>query len=354
MSRRNHRWQTTCPAPAGLVRPVRVDPTGRHGPTRGQARGRHWRQTSWGYYVPATVSDEAPEQRIMEQSVRLPPGGAVTGWASGRLFGANFMDGLLPDGVTRIPVPLALGEHGNVRPDGAVTLSRDRLPADEIVVRYGIPCTRRERGVFDAARTAADRREATVLLEMAFAAEVTSQRRTQRYVDAHPGWLGAPQARDALSLTSELSRSPNETRTRLVWVLDAGLPPPLVNQPVFDLRGTLLGIADLLDLAAGVVGEFDGADHRGAARHSADVGREDRFRRHGLEVFRVTGPDLRFTERVVRRMHGARDRARWEAPARRRWTIVPPPWWETGPALDEVLDQRDWLAQVHAESGESW
>src|SRR3954447_802486 len=67
--------------------------------------------------------------------------------------------------------------------------------------------------------------------------------------------------RAALDLASEDSRSPNETRMRLVWVLDAGLPVPAVNQPVYDLDGRLLGVADLLDVAAGVVGEYDGEDH---------------------------------------------------------------------------------------------
>lgn len=55
---------------------------------------------------------------------------------------------------------------------------------------------------------------------------------------------------------------------RLIWVLDAILPPPSVNSPIYDLTGRLLGIADLLDLQAGVVGEFDGAEHRGARRHT--------------------------------------------------------------------------------------
>ena len=36
----------------------------------------------------------------------------------------------------------------------------------------------------------------------------------------------------------------------LVWVLDAGLDPPLCNREVFDLDGRLIGVPDLLDVEA--------------------------------------------------------------------------------------------------------
>jgi hypothetical protein len=123
-------------------------------------------------------------------------------------------------------------------------------------------------------------------------------------------YLGAPQVDWALQMASEHSRSPNETRMRLIWVLDASLPVPLVNRPVFDRADACWGVADLLDVRAGVVGEFDGADHRQARQHSADLAREDRFRRQGLEFFRISDPDLADVDRVVGRMLTTRRRAR--------------------------------------------
>lgn len=343
-----HKWAPVCPPPVGLVRPVRIDPTGYDGPTRGQARGDKWRRTSHGFYVPDWVDDSRPEQRIMEQSVRLPFSGAVTGWAGCRLHGANFFDGLLTDGQTKIPVPLAIG-LGNIRRDDSISVSRDRLDPDEVRILHGIPCTVPARSLFDAMRWATGLREAAVNMDMMAAARVISIRRMTDYSQEHAGWQGVEQVGEALTLASERSRSPNETRVRLIWVLDAGLPPPLVNRPVFNLAGQLLGIADLLDVDAGVVGEFDGADHRSAHRHSSDVGREDGFRRHGLEVFRVTGPDIPHVSRVVDRMHGARSRAKWLPPAERRWTIEPPPWWRREPSLDELLDHNEVLASIYEE-----
>ena len=325
-----------------------VDPAGVAGPTRGQAAGPRWRRTSRGFHVPSWVDGSLPEQRVMEQSVRLPAGGAVTGWAALRLHGGGFFDGLAPDGRTPFPVPLALGPRGDVRPDASVVLDRDRLDPQEVVVRRGIACTRVPRALFDAMRRRENRREAVVDMDMAAAAELTSLRRQQAYVATRAGWTGVAQVRWALALASEHSRSPNESRMRLVWLLDAGLPPPLVNQPVHDRAGRLLGVADLLDVEAGLVGEFDGADHRGATQHSRDVGREERFRRAGLEMFHVTGPDLHDTRLVARRMLSSRARARWLAPTERRWVVEPPRGSESEWTLDERLDHRDWLAACWA------
>ena len=136
----------------------------------------------------------------------------------------------------------------------------------------------------------------------------------------------------------------------LVWVLDAGLPRPLKNCEVFSRSGQLLAVADLLDVEAGVVGEYDGGDHSGARRRSHDATREARLRDHGLEVFRVTGYDLLDPASVVRRMHAARNRARWEPAAQRRWTIEPPPGWARSVSIDEILDGRE----VQRESTEAW
>ncbi|MBB6628349.1 hypothetical protein H5V45_13565 [Nocardioides sp. KIGAM211] len=337
-----HRWDPVCPTPRGLVRPVPLDPAGEDGPTKRQASGPHWRRTSQGLYVPASVSDQLPEQRILEQSVRLPRGGAVTGWAACRLWGGSFFDGLGRDGTTRLPVPLALGA-GNIRGDRQVRLVREPLTSEEVMRRYGIPCCAVERAVFDAVRLAPDDREAVVVLDMAAAAVLTSVTRMRVYVGAHPRRRRIARARLALALASEHSRSPNETRLRLVWVLDAGLPADvLVNCPVHDKWGRLLGIADLLDPVAGLAVEFDGADHRGAGRHTRDVAKDEAFRDSGLEVARVTGLDLADRPHVVRRLLAAHARA--TSRPRGTWEARPP-----ASTLDTLLDERDGRDRVHQE-----
>jgi hypothetical protein len=195
------------------------------------------------------------------------------------------------------------------------------------------------RALFDAMRTA-DLREAVVAMDMTAAAKVMSISRMRRYVAQHGGWNGVPVARAALDLADEGSLSPPETRLRLHWVLDAGLPAPLVNRPVFDLRGRLLGIPDLLDVESGTAVEYDGEEHRKLRRHSSDVGREDRLRDHRLEVAHVTALDMFDRDLVVDRLLAARRRAKFEAPSRRAWTVVPPPWYRVDLPLDFLLDLR--------------
>lgn len=154
----------------------------------------------------------------MEQSVRLPTDGAVTGWAACRLHRAAFFDGLDRDGVTRLPVPLALGTKSRIRGDSAVRLSREKLAEDEVVDLRGLRYTTICRALFDAMRWAPDVREACVAMDMAAAAELASVSMMRGYVDSHSGWEGIEQVRDALELADENSKSPNETRLRLIWI----------------------------------------------------------------------------------------------------------------------------------------
>lgn len=85
----------------------------------------------------------------------------------------------------------------------------------------------------------------------------------------------------AVELASEHSRSPNESRLRLVTEFDAGLPRLLVNSTVYDLDGRRLGEVDLLDIEAGLVVEYDGADHRTPRQHARDVAKEAALERLG-------------------------------------------------------------------------
>lgn len=111
-----------------------------------------------------------------------------------------------------------------------------------------------------------------------------------------------------------------------VWESVAGFPRPLMNREVRDLAGRLLAVVDLLDVAAGVCGEFNGAAHRSTRRQSRDEQRHAALRAVGLETFTVVGSDT--DEVMVERMTAARDRAAWAAPEDRQWQVgafVPAP-----------------------------
>lgn len=322
------RWTPRCDWPGGLVTPQHLDRKGISGPTPAQARGRHWTRTSAGFYVPAHADRRLVEQRIVEQAVRLPVDGAVTGWAALRMAGGLFFDGLAPDGRTPHPVPLAVPPRFNLAPSLDLALLRASYSEEEVGERHGIRCMAPVRALFDEVRRRGELREAVVAMDMALVACLVTLAEVDDFLHLHrgrPGWRLLQQAR---LLATCRSASPTETRMRLIWVLDARLPTPLCNWPIADAEGRYLGRPDLLCPALGVYGEYDGKDHRPRARHRQDVGRAEEFLGVGLEGFAVVAGDMDDHSVVVRRMHAAVARA--EASSRpRSWMLRsnPKPLW---------------------------
>jgi hypothetical protein len=302
-------WRARADPPDVLSRPVPVDPSGKAGPTKRQARGPFWRRTSSRLYVPTTVDRGLVEQRILEEACRLPQTGAVTGWAALRLHGGRYFDGLAEDGATELPVPLVVPTGTPLRGTPGIEVHRERLGHGEVTVRQGVACTVPSRAAFDAARRAPDVRAAVVVLDMALAARIITAPAFGEYLATRVGWPGVRQVVAAAQLSDVRSRSPKETVLRLIWRLDAGCPPPRCNWPVADGAGTFIGSPDLLCEELAVVGEYDGAEHRSRNRQRDDVRRDDHFRRAGLEPFRIVGDDLRDVRLVVDRIRAAVARA---------------------------------------------
>lgn len=312
------------PLPPGLVRPVRIDPTGLAGPTRAQSRSRRWRRVGPNAYVPAGA-DDPPEQRILDATAHLPPAGAVTGWAAMRLREAAYFDGLGPHLVPR-RVPLATGSSQGRRKVPGVSLSYERLPDDDVLEIRGLRVTTAHRALFDELRSL-DERAAVVAADMALAARVVRLGPVRDYVAARTSWRRAGLAQQALDNARLGVRSPRETVLRLIMTADAGLPDPAVNAMIFDLDGSFVACADLLDEEAGLVVEYDGEEHAGSTRRARDAEREEACRALGLEYTRVVSLDLHDPTRVVTRLLAARSRALFLPPGERRWTTEWPPGW---------------------------
>ncbi len=324
-----------------LVAPVRTDPYGRTGPTEGQARGPRWRRTSRGLYVPATVDRTEVEQRIVEAAAVLPEVAGVTGWASLRWLGGIWFDGLDRDGHTPLPVDLATCDQ-DIRSQAGFVVHQERLDPLDLIVSNGIGSTVAVRSLCFLMRYARDIGEAVAFADMAAYSDLVSRAEATAYFLEHPGWIGIPQARDALLLSEENSWSRWETWMRLVWRLDAGFPTPRCNCPVFDLAGNHLATPDLLDLESGTFGEYDGAVHLAGSRRALDVARESRLRNYGLESFTILADDIPRPERAVQKMLDARRRAKWEAESTRQWTIQPPSWWSP----TDTVEQRRGLTRA--------
>ena len=100
---------------------------------------------------------------------------------------------------------------------------------------------------------------------------------------------------------------------------------PLFNAPVFDLDGNHLFTPDLFDVAAGVLGEYNGSEHGKDGQFRRDLDREALCRRLGLESAtmmggRDSGRDFRL------RLAEAYGRAELQT-GPRMWTLERPDWW---------------------------
>ncbi|KQY50152.1 hypothetical protein [Nocardioides sp. Root140] len=269
--------------------------------------------------LPADAVFEQPEQRIIEAVAHLPPGFAVTGWASLHLAGARYFDGTVRPGV-ELPVQVITPTQ---RVHGNVAFTRAAVHPSEIVLRHGVPCTDVHRALTDEICAAIDVRRAVADIDMVLHAELTSRARFATYLAAVPPRRGIQQARRALALAVEGAESRQETAMRLVWQEDAGLPPPLSNRDVYGPAGQHLARPDLLAPGLGVVGEYDGLHHAQTARRSRDISRETRLRTHGLEFFSFVAGELHDRRTAVRRMVAAVTRA-GKARLPQTWTLEPP------------------------------
>lgn len=317
-------WEN--PRRASVVWPARIDPAGVSGPTRGQARRSRWRASSRGHHVPADV-ERTPEQRIAEARPLLPrPFAAVTGWAALRWLGSAWLDGSGPRRDELLDVEVVTGGL-HARSQHGFAISEERLSWSDLIEVDGLRITRPERSVCFMMRYASSVREAVRVLDLAAYNDLVSIAEVRDYADGLGGWTGMPQLRAALELADENAWSPREVDLRLIWELDAGLPRPLCNMPVFDRRGNLIGTPDVLDIANGVVGEYDGALHLEGAQRTRDVRREALFRGHDLEYVTMLSSDLPDPSGVVDRILSAHRRASRHGNQERAWSIEPPPWW---------------------------
>ncbi len=306
------------PCRPSLVRPVRIDPLGLAGPTPGQARGPHWRQTSRGLFVPSDVEPTA-QQRTVEAAAVLRAGEAVTGWAGLHWLGARWFDD-----EARREVPLVAVRHLVAQPGFSV--SQEFLAPYDIDVVDAVPFTSAVRSVVFEMRYAATLSDAIAAIDMACYSDLVSIEEVASFVADLGPLTGIGQARAAIAEADENAWSPRETMMRGVWTQRAGLPRPLGNMPVFTLDGRHIGTPDLIDDEIGLVGLYNGAGHITVAGVAADERANAAYRRLGLEVVTMVASDWRDIEDFVERLLDSASRARSRS-SNRNWTVDPPRWW---------------------------
>ena len=278
----------------------------RSGVSKRELDGPLWDRTNRGLWFWTGGGAPDASERIRRIRGLLPDGAAIGGWAAAALLGASQFDG--EDGAGRpIPVPICLGRHQTCRRREELVVWRSELLPGETVDIDGTPVTSPERTCFDLLRRSAGVQAAVVAADALLRDVSVDRGHVTDLIRQRRRWRGLPTARRAFDLAETRVRSTGESRLRMLWVLDAGLPRPLVNRRLTNPQGYLLGEVDLFDPEAGVAGEYDGEVHAGAARRAADHTREEQLERARVIVVRFTAEDLsRQRLRAVARLRAAR------------------------------------------------
>lgn len=323
------RQRPAAPRSPPLLRPLPEDAVDRPRATadlralgvgRRELDGPLWRRLGRGVSGWSALDPWDPVVRARIVATSLPTGTVVGGWAALHLQGVGVLDGRTgPGGKSFQPVLVHVGERGRTRPTPGLDVDRSRLDQQEVVERSGLLVMAATPAcVWIACRYGAE--EGLVAADAAIAAGLTTRSSLREQVAARPGRRGVPYARVMARLADGRAASPPESRLRYVWVVEAGLAVPQVNVTVVDRDGFLVGKPDLLDLAAAMVGEYDGAQHRGLAHHTADNVREEAFERLNLVVARATSLDLwAGRRRLVARLRDAHRRGMARETGRDAW-----------------------------------
>lgn len=174
--------------------------------------------------------------------------------------------------------------------------------ASEIIVRGGVRTTSPERTFLDLAGllelpdlVAAGDRLIGVHDEISSIGEVAA------VLEAHPRVRGTARARRGLALLSPYAESPQESRLRVVLV-EAGLPHPLVNEPVYD-EGRFVARVDLLFARYGVIVEYEGRQHADdPVQWRRDLTRIGRLQALGYVVERAHAGDVAAPAELISRL----------------------------------------------------
>jgi hypothetical protein len=280
-------------APADiLARPITTARAREAGVTTRELAGPLWTPVSRGLHCWHGLDVADPLIRILAVVELMPDDAVIGGWAALYLRGVKDLDGRTgPAAGELVPILVHIGPVGRVRPRKGIVLDRSTLLAEDVTVQDGIKITVPARSVVEIARRDGVE-EAVVAGDAAGRFRVATPQEIQAYVDGHPGLRGIPRARVAAGLIDPRAASCPESRYRVVWVIEAGLPVPLVNHGLVDAAGFLLGKPDLFDKDAALAGEYDGVNHRDIDRHTSDNAREETFEDHNVTVVRATGIDL--------------------------------------------------------------
>jgi hypothetical protein len=225
----------------------------------------------------------------------------VTGVAASAMHGAEWVD-------ATTPIEL-IYPHTHPYPPAGIVARNERIADDEITSVDGIPVTTIARTAFDLGRYQADR--AIARMDALMRAVPFSNEEVLLLAKRYRGARGVKQLKDALPFVDGGAASPRETWLRLLYI-DAGLPKPTTQIPIFDTDGTLLRTVDMGWEEFKVLSEYDGDQHRtDRPQYVKDMRVIPKIERLGFIVQRVIKEDSRTPTAIVRQA--------WDAMVSRGW-----------------------------------
>jgi hypothetical protein len=225
--------------------------------------------------------------------------GIVTGVAASAMHGAEWVDATLIELI-----------YECTHPPAGIVARNERIAEDEITCVDGVPVTTAARTAFDLGRYQ-PRNRAIARMDALMRATPFSNEEVLLLAKRYRGARGVKRLKDALPFVDGGAASPRETWLRLLYV-DAKLPKPTTQIPIFDTDGTLLRTVDMGWEDYKVVSEYDGDQHRtDRPQYVKDLRVIPKIEDLGFIVQRVIKEDFRTPAEIVRRA--------WDALVSRGW-----------------------------------
>ncbi|MBF6190657.1 type IV toxin-antitoxin system AbiEi family antitoxin domain-containing protein [Nocardia implantans] len=244
---------------------------------------------------------------------------------------AAVLHGMTTWGIPLDRVHLTRSRINGGRLSRRVVVHSARMEPDEITLVDDIRVTTPARTVLDIARSEG-LDQSVVLGDSALRQGLTTTAELREHLRRARRRPGCRRAALALDFLDGRSGSVGASLSRILLHRE-GLPAPEVRARVFSDEEVCVGRVDFLFADLGVIGEFDGSDHRTAAPRgplpaaravTAERVRTDRLRALGWAVVRWSWSDLSAPAQLTDRLHAA---IRTAAGTRRRgyWTPTPKP-----------------------------
>ncbi|WP_435126421.1 type IV toxin-antitoxin system AbiEi family antitoxin domain-containing protein [Micromonospora tulbaghiae] len=252
-------------------------------------RSGRWTRLSRGCYLPSPAGPAPVALRramIRATIASLGQGAVAVLSTAAELHG---IAGLPPTAAIHVSVPRDR-PHVQRRAEPGLRVHQLTLADADVCRVGGVPVTTPVRTVADVLLRAR-RYPAVCVLDSALYQGILAENDLSLVLAHLAGRRGAVAARRYLAESDGRAQSPLETRARLRCV-DGGVPPDVLQLPVRDEDGYLLGVGDLGWRRARLIAEADGrAPHLTPQAVYADRFRQNRLVNAGWRILRFTWSD---------------------------------------------------------------